>query len=99
MNRTIIFPMIVCITLIVGISGIAHAQTASTPFLTGYFVEVNGKQTGPFDMTVLAQMAMTGMILAGSLVWKEGMSSWLKADSIDELKSVFMNPPTNNTTE
>jgi len=56
---------------------------------SGYFVEVNGKQTGPFDMSVLAQMAMAGMILTSSLVWREGMSSWLQADSIAELKSVF----------
>lgn len=59
----------------------------------GYYVAVEGKQTGPFDISVLAQMAMTGLLLANSLVWKTGMSAWVQANSVDEIRTVFGEMP------
>lgn len=60
-----------------------------------YYVAVNGQATGPFDMNTLMQMAMAGQFLESSLVWKAGMPAWARADSIDELGSLFTNmmPP------
>lgn len=60
-----------------------------------YHVAVNGQATGPFDISVLAQMAAVGQLTADSLVWKNGMAQWAKAGTVDELKNLFANvmPP------
>lgn len=60
-----------------------------------YNVAVNGQATGPYALNVLQQMAMAGQFTADSLVWKAGMADWMRADSIDELKGLFVNamPP------
>ena len=60
-----------------------------------YHLAVNGKATGPFDIDTLSQMANAGQITAESLVWKKGMTEWIKAGAVDELKGLFTNtmPP------
>lgn len=60
-----------------------------------YHVAVNGQAAGPFDLTTLSQMVSTGAFTKDSLVWKQGMSGWEKAGTIQELLSVFANamPP------
>lgn len=60
-----------------------------------YHIAVNGQATGPYDINTLTQMASVGQFNADSLVWKTGMSEWIKAGAIDELKSVLANtmPP------
>lgn len=60
-----------------------------------YHVAVNGQATGPFDISVLAQMATAGQLTDDSLVWKNGMAQWAKAGTVDELKNLFANamPP------
>ena len=59
---------------------------------TAYHVAVNGQAAGPFDMTTLQQMAMSGQLTADSLVWKAGMAQWEKAGQIDELKNYLVPP-------
>lgn len=54
-----------------------------------YHIAVNGQANGPFDITTLTQMANAGQITADSLVWKNGMTEWVKAGSVDELKGLF----------
>ncbi|MDD6676157.1 MAG: DUF4339 domain-containing protein [Oscillospiraceae bacterium] len=46
-------------------------------------------------MNTLAQMVSSGQLTANSLVWKQGMPNWIRADSSDELKILFVNttPP------
>lgn len=63
-----------------------------------YNVAVNGQATGPYDLNTLQQMVMAGQILASSLVWQAGMSTWVRADSVEELKGLFANvmPPIPN---
>lgn len=60
-----------------------------------YHVAVNGQAIGPFDISVLAQMAAVGQLTADSLVWKNGMAQWAKAGTVDELKNLLANgmPP------
>ena len=67
-------------------------QTSMTPPpvpVATYNVAVNGQATGPFDLNTLQQMIITGQLSASSLVWRAGMSEWVRADSVDELKSLF----------
>jgi len=58
-----------------------------------YHLAVNGQATGPYDLSVLHQMAAAGQFNADSLVWKNGMAEWVKAGTIDELKSLFVIMP------
>ena len=54
-----------------------------------YHLAVNGQATGPYNLSVLQQMAAVGQFNADSLVWKNGMSEWVKAGTVDELKGLF----------
>lgn len=64
-----------------------------------FHVAVNGQATGPFDVSVLAQMVTSGQLTAESLVWKSGMAQWAKAGTVDELKNLFSIMPPIPTTE
>jgi len=64
-----------------------------------YHVAVDGQATGPFNLAVLQQMAASGQLVAGSLVWKAGMAEWAKAETVDELKDIFANIPPAPPTE
>ena len=83
-----------------GINQPIQPGTIPPPIPTiAYNVAVNGQATGPFDLNVLKQMVTTGQFTVDSLVWKQGMTQWQKAGTIDELKEVFANamppiPPT-----
>ena len=79
-----------------GINQQADPGAVPPPIPTvAYHVAVNGQATGPFDISVLAQMATAGQLTADSLVWKNGMAQWAKAGTVDELKNLFTNamPP------
>jgi hypothetical protein len=58
-----------------------------------YSVAVNGQTTGPFNMQQLSQMATSGQFSAQSMVWKQGMTGWAAAGTIQELQSLFMAGP------
>ena len=70
-------------------------QTAPPPVPQDvqYFVAVNGQQTGPFSTTSLTQLKQAGQFNLSSLVWKQGMASWLQASQVSELASVFNSVP------
>ena len=78
------------------------AQQGTTPPSipnVAYHLAVNGQATGPYDLNMLRQMATAGQLNADSLVWKNGMSEWAKAGTIDELKSIFVVMPPISPTE
>ena len=54
-----------------------------------FFVAVNGQQTGPFTIQQLQAMAVSGQFGKQSLVWKQGMSGWLAAETQPELVAMF----------
>ena len=58
-----------------------------------YHVAINGQAAGPFDLAALKQMALAGQLTVASLVWKAGMTNWEKAETVDELKTVFTEIP------
>lgn len=60
--------------------------------VVAYHVAVNGQATGPYELATLQQMTTAGQFAASSLVWKTGMTEWVRADSVDELKGLFMPP-------
>lgn len=76
-------------------SGMNQPMSGSTPPpipVVAYHVAVNGQSTGPYDMATLSQMISTGQITGASLVWKPGMESWVKAETLDDLKGMFIPP-------
>lgn len=73
-----------------GINQVPQTSTTPPPVpVATYNVAVNGQATGPFDLNTLQQMIITGQLSASSLVWRAGMSEWVRADSVDELKGLF----------
>ena len=61
---------------------------------TAYHVAVNGQATGPFNITALTQMTAAGQLTSDSLVWKAGMTQWVKAGSVEDFAIVFaVTPP------
>lgn len=73
-----------------------YTQSGITPPsvpTVAYHVAANGQATGPFDLNALKQMAASGQFTVDSLVWKNGMAEWVKAGTVDELKSVFITIP------
>ncbi len=72
---------------------ISNGQTPPPPPTNVYFVALNRQATGPFDYATLSQMALTGSLTKDSLVWKQGMPAWARADNIQELQALFNLPP------
>jgi membrane protease subunit (stomatin/prohibitin family) len=72
-------------------------QGGSPPPLPGgsasFFVAVEGKQAGPFDLTTLAAKARDGSLTRGSLVWKQGLGNWVTAETVPELQPLFAAAP------
>jgi membrane protease subunit (stomatin/prohibitin family) len=58
-----------------------------------FYVAVNGQQSGPFDAAVLQQMVQSGQLNRESLVWKQGMPSWLAAGQVQDLTLFAAAPP------
>lgn len=56
---------------------------------TGYFVNVNNQQVGPFTVQQLQQFAQAGEFTQQMFVWREGMTQWQTAGSVQELAALF----------
>lgn len=54
-----------------------------------FFVAVNGQQQGPFPPATLQQMVTQGALTRDTLVWRQGLASWIKAGDATELVSLF----------
>ena len=58
-----------------------------------YYAAIGGKQAGPFDVTALQQQIQSGQVTLQTLVWHEGMSAWIPAEQVAEIKSLFDSTP------
>jgi membrane protease subunit (stomatin/prohibitin family) len=54
-----------------------------------FFIAMNGKQSGPFDLVNLQRMHAIGVFDGATLVWREGMLNWTRADTVIELSGIF----------
>jgi len=66
-----------------------NPQTLLPPLPSDFFVFINNKKYGPYNITELSQMRQRGQFTEDTLVWKEGMEQWTEARSCCELLSVF----------
>ncbi len=74
-------------------SGGSTETPPPVPGATVYFVAVEEKQTGPFDMQTLASQAASGRLTRQSLIWTHGMQQWTPAGQMPELAEIFANVP------
>jgi membrane protease subunit (stomatin/prohibitin family) len=58
-----------------------------------YFIAINGQQQGPFTTTALQQMVQQNTFTRETLVWKQGMTGWIKGGEISELSLLFAPVP------
>lgn len=58
-----------------------------------YFLAVNGQQQGPYALPALQQMVQQGTFTRDTLVWKQGMTGWIKAIEVADLSGLFNNTP------
>jgi membrane protease subunit (stomatin/prohibitin family) len=58
-----------------------------------FFVAVDGKAQGPFDLTTLRAHAAEKSLAPGTLVWREGMAQWAPAGTMPELAPLFGGAP------
>lgn len=68
------------------------SSPGSPPPLPGsasFFAAIGGKQAGPFDALTLAGKVREGAIARNTLVWKQGMASWVAAETVPELQELF----------
>jgi membrane protease subunit (stomatin/prohibitin family) len=71
----------------------APAAPPPLPAQSGYFIALDGKQAGPFDMATLQARARDGSFARTTLVWKQGMPAWQAASAVPELAGLFESVP------
>lgn len=59
------------------------------PSSPGFFVGVDGKAQGPFDLAALAQRVRDGLLRGDTLVWRDGMGSWTVAAQVAEVAALL----------
>lgn len=63
------------------------------PPAAAFYVAVNGRQAGPYDLDTLKSQALAGTFTRGTMVWKQGMAAWQEAAAVPELAQVFASVP------
>ncbi len=59
------------------------------PAAVQFHIAIEGRQSGPFDMATLQNYINAGQLTGETLVWKQGMVNWTRADQVVELKTLF----------
>ena len=70
----------------------AGTMSAPPPLPHGWMVDVDGKQSGPYEADRLPALVAGGQLARQTLVWKPGMPDW-KAAETTELAALFANVP------
>lgn len=81
--------------MMAGMSNVQQAMTPPPLPKEQYHVAVNGQATGPYDLAALAQLITSGVLTKDTLVWKNGMENWDKAENQPDINALFANsmPP------
>lgn len=59
------------------------------PQASTFYVAINGQQSGPFGMDLLRNMIAQNQVNRDTLVWKQGMPTWVRAGEVGELLPLF----------
>ena len=71
---------------------VAMAPAAATPPPlpdTNWYVAIDRKSMGPYDLSTLQELASTRQITPGTLAWIDGMSAWEAIENIEALTGLF----------
>jgi hypothetical protein len=60
-------------------------QPPPLPQAVAFFLAVDGKPQGPFDLAALAQRVRDGSLTPETLAWREGMPAWIAVAQIPEI--------------
>lgn len=72
-----------------------QSPTLGQPAPQGYHIAVNDTVAGPFSPTELDTLAKAKTLTTETLVWKQGMTGWMKAASVPEVnKYILLNTST-----
>lgn len=71
----------------------SDAAPPPIPGEASFFMAVDGKQAGPFNMAALQEKVKAGALTRGTLVWKNGMVNWTEAGKLPELSGLFAAEP------
>jgi hypothetical protein len=63
------------------------------PGASQFFIAVEGKQQGPFDLASLRERAAQRQLDRSTLVWKHGMTDWARVDAVAELAPLLEHLP------
>jgi membrane protease subunit (stomatin/prohibitin family) len=79
-----------------GVAGAAPTVGAVPPPITptvSIYVAVGQTKTGPYDVTALGQQVATGRLTRDTLVWRQGLATWIKAEQLPELNTLWGSVP------
>ncbi len=62
------------------------------PPVSAWYIAVNGKSEGPFDLNQMAHGAQAGQVSRGTLVWSQALGEWKPASEVGALGMIF-GPP------
>lgn len=89
-------PTWVPLVAVKGLAEMVAAKRASAPRPvsadTPWMITVDGRQDGPMSRADLARRARRGLVDKDTLVWREGMESWVPLGSVDALAQVLPGP-------
>jgi membrane protease subunit (stomatin/prohibitin family) len=67
----------------------AQPSPPPLPSTPAFFIGLDGKQAGPFDLEALATHARNGTLTRTTLVWRQGMANWVAASTVPELARIL----------
>ncbi len=59
-----------------------------------WYVGLAGQRYGPFDLEQMRGLIAQGRVSEKTLVWRQGMSDWKKAQEVEDLDDLFKSNPT-----
>ncbi len=57
------------------------------------YLNIGGQNYGPYDYATLKSFVPTGQLTPQTMVWQQGMSSWMPAGQVPELQPLFAPTP------
>ncbi len=72
-----------------GAGAVSAGGPPPVPVEPKYHVVIEGESRGPFSVSQLSTRVTTGELNSESLVWTEGMESWVAASTVAVLQPVF----------
>ncbi len=77
-------------TMMNGVFAAGNNSTSAPPPVMGTYVAIGGKQAGPFTDNEMRRMVQGNIVNADTLVWRQGMPQWKKAEEVPEVNKMIL---------